>query len=106
MNVVFLSLGFDCISFVSFISKVLSHLLSWFSGATLRAGRELGRHVIGLEGDYSLFNEVLLPLLPQPEIAEEANDPSLVSKKRAPTPVDSDDDDVVEIKRASKRSCK
>jgi hypothetical protein len=66
----------------------------------------MGRHVIALEGDNLLFDEVLLPLLPQPEIVEDERVPSPVSKKRAASPVDSDDDDVVEVKRAPKRSCK
>lgn len=93
-------------AFLSSCLKFNSLLTSSFLGATLRAGRELGRHVIGLEGDYSLFTEVLLPLLPQPEIAEEEKDPSPVTKKRAPTPADSDDEDAIEVKRAPKRSCK
>ena len=66
----------------------------------------MGRHVIGLEGDPTVFNEVLLPLLPQPEIVEEDRVPSPMSKKRAASPEDSDDDDVVEVKRATKRTCK
>ena len=76
------------------------------AGSTVRAGLAMGRHVIGLEGDATLFNEVLLPMLPQPEIVEEDRVPSPVSKKRAASPSDSDDDDVVEVKRAPKRTCK
>ena len=66
----------------------------------------MGRHVVGLEGDATLYTEVLLPLVPQPEIIQKEKVPSPVSKKRAATPVDSDDDDIVEVKRAPKRTCK
>lgn len=63
----------------------------------------MGKHVIGLERDATLFTEILLPFFREPEIVKEEMVPSPCSKKRAASLSDSNNDEVVEVKRAPKR---
>jgi hypothetical protein len=71
-------------------------------GASIRACKALYRHIIALEADTSLYQEVLVPLLPPLDEEEDSRPPSPIIKKR----VASKHDDEPEAKKAPKRTCK
>ena len=75
-------------------------LITICAGTSLLAGRSIGRHMVGLEADNALYNEVLVPLITHPPPPEPViPDPSGTPKKR-PAPGFMDEP---EVKRAPKQ---
>ena len=79
--------------------------ISICTGASIRACQSLGRHVVALEPDVELFEEILVPLLPTPKEKDIDSrcDPSPIQQRKWPPYVD---DEEVEKKSAPKRKCK
>ena len=79
--------------------------ISHCPGASIRACRSLNRHIVALEPEPDLYEEVLLPLIPAPEEVESSErrepDPLVPRKRTSQT-----DDDEVEKKVAPRRKCK
>ena len=75
------------------------------AGSSIRACRSLGRHIVVLESDVELFEQVLVPLLPTSEekSSDSRRDPSPPQQRKRPPHVE---DDEVEKKSAPKRKCK
>lgn len=71
-------------------------------GASIRACKALYRHIIALEVDTSLYQEVFVPLLPPLDEEEDSRPLLPIVKKR----VASKHDDEPEVKKAPKRTCK
>ena len=70
------------------------------AGTSLLAGRSIGRHLIGLEAETALFNEVLVPIITRPPPPEPVvPGPSETPRKR-PAPALLDEP---QVKRAPKR---
>jgi hypothetical protein len=90
-------------TFRSFLSIYLV-FLSPCSGASIRACRSLNRHVVALEPELELYEEVLLPLIPASEEvdSESRRDPSPTQHKKRSTHFD---DEEVEKKSAPSVFC-
>ena len=73
--------------------------------ASIRACQSLGGHVVALEPDVELFEEILVPLLPTPKEKDidSRRDPSPAQQWKRPPHVD---DEEVEKKSAPKQKCK
>ena len=75
------------------------------AGSSIRACRSLGCHIVALESDVELFEQILVPLLPTPEekSSDSRRDPSPPQQHKRPPYVE---DDEVEKKSAPKWKCK
>ena len=73
-----------------------------FLGSSIRACKNINRHVIAFEDDNVLYKEVLLPLIPQPDEVQSEQATLPPPKNKRPL----EDDDEPEKKTAPKRSCK
>ena len=74
------------------------------ASASIRACWSLSRHMVALEPNVALFEEILVPLLPISEEKEidSRHKPSPAQQEKQPSHVD---DDEVEKKSAPKREC-
>ena len=75
------------------------------AGSSILACRNLGRHIVALEPDVELFEQVLVPLLPTPEekSSDSRRDPSPPQQRKRPPHVEEDE---VKKKSAPKQKCK
>ena len=75
------------------------------AGSSIRACCSLGRHIVALEPDVELFEQVLVPLLPtlEDKSSDSRWDPSPPQQCKRPPHVE---DEEVEKKSASKQKCK
>ena len=73
-------------------------------GASIKACRSLNRHVIALEPELALYEEVLVPLMPPSNegSSESHQDPEPIQQRKRPTHAD---DEEVDKKSAPKRKC-
>lgn len=92
-------------TFVQALLPIHFVFISHCPGASIQACRSLNRHIVALEPERDLYEEVLLPLLPSSEEVES-------SERREPDPphqrkrTSQADDDEVEKKIAPKRKYK
>jgi hypothetical protein len=86
--------------FISWINFVYGSFIAL--GASIRACKTLYRYIIALEADTSLYQEVLVPLIPPLDEEEDSCPPSPIVKKR----VASKHDDEPEAKKTPKCTCK
>ena len=75
------------------------------AGSSIRACCSLGRHIVALEPDVELFEQVLVPLLPTPEEKSSDNRRDLSPPQQHKRPPHVEDNEVKK-KSAPKRKCK
>lgn len=81
-------------------TKLNINVVLFISGASIRACKGLFRHVVALEEDKDLYNEVLVPLK-QKSDESESPPPSPHLMKRPASKFDASP----EVKKAQKRKC-
>jgi len=96
------SILFNVFIYFFFIYSYAVINLYYFSGASIRASKSLQHHIITFECDSILYEELLVPHLPQSQEVEFVKVTRISPKKKRPM----ENEDEPQRKTTAKQSCK